>query len=52
MDEFGNPIPNSGFEFTLSVRGSVVGDTSLKKAEEKVHTAVVNTIQALLNGKL
>lgn len=52
MDESGNSIPNSGYEFTLSVRGSVVGDTSLTKAEEKVHQAVTNTIQALLDGKL
>jgi hypothetical protein len=43
---------NSGFEFTISVRGSVPMDTSLVKAEDVVHTAVVEAVAAILDGKL
>jgi hypothetical protein len=52
MDSKGEPVVNSGHEFILSVRGSVAQDYSLSKAEEKVHAAVVSTVQALLAGKL
>ena len=52
LDEGGNPILNSGHEFTISVRGSVPGDTSLTKAEDVVFTAVRETIDALMAGKL
>lgn len=43
---------NAGWEFTLSVRGSVALDTSLAKAEQVVITAVRKVIGALLSGKL
>jgi hypothetical protein len=45
-------VPNSGYEFILSVRGSVSQDYSLSKAEDKVHSAVTKAIGALLAGKL
>jgi hypothetical protein len=52
MDANGESVTNSGHEFVLSVRGSVAQDYSLSQAEEKVHGAVVSTVQALLAGKL
>jgi hypothetical protein len=51
-DVDGNAEVNAGFEFTLSVRGSVAMDTSLEQAEAVVHTAVVELVQAVLEGKI
>mmetsp|Transcript_1738 Transcript_1738/g.3111 ORF Transcript_1738/g.3111 Transcript_1738/m.3111 type:complete len:275 (-) Transcript_1738:164-988(-) len=51
-DSDGNVETNAGFEFTISVRGSVAMDTSLTKAEDVVHSAVVQTVSAILDGKL
>jgi hypothetical protein len=48
----GDPVLNSGYEFTLSVRGSVALDYSLYAAENVVMTAVNETISALLEGRL
>lgn len=52
LDSNGAIIPNTGYEFILSVRGSVAQDYSLSQAEERVHAAVVNTIKALMAGEL
>ena len=41
-----------GYEFTLSVRGSVPGDTGLQLVEAAVKTAVQATLAALLQGQL
>ena len=49
-DAEGKIVMNSGFEFTISARGSVPLDTTLEKAESVVHTAVVELIEALMNG--
>lgn len=48
----GIPIPNAGYEFSISVRGSVPGDTSLSQAEEVVISAVRETVDAVLNWYL
>jgi hypothetical protein len=39
-----------GYEFTLSVRGSVPGDSSLKKVESVVLNAVQNTVNFVLDN--
>lgn len=52
LDSSGNVMTNMGYEFVLSVRGSVVQDYTLAQAEEKVHAAVVNAIKALMTGEL
>jgi hypothetical protein len=52
LDSNGDSVLNSGHEFILSVRGSVTGDYSLTKAEDRVHAAVTKTIEALLAGQL
>jgi hypothetical protein len=51
-DSNGSVIPNEGFEFTISVRGSVPMDTTLIKAEDVVHTAVVEVVEAILDGRI
>lgn len=40
------------FEFTLSVRGSVVGDSSLKLVQAKVAAAVNAIVTAIMNGTI
>jgi hypothetical protein len=52
LDSDGNPVLNSGYEFTVSTRGSVPADSSLLRAQSIVVTAVQETIAAILNGKL
>ena len=52
LDSSGAPLLNAGYEFSLSVRGSVPGDTSLAQAENVVITAVREAIDALIAGKL
>lgn len=52
FDSNGNVEVNSGFEFTISVRGSVPMDTSLVQAEEVVHIAVDEVVRAVLSGKI
>jgi hypothetical protein len=53
MDESsGQPLSDTGFEFTIGVRGSVPGDTSLSKAEDKVYGAVSKTVEAILSGQI
>lgn len=51
-DSEGSIEVNAGFEFTISVRGSVPMDTSLAKAEGVVHTAVEEVVHAVLEGKI
>ena len=41
-----------GYEFSLSVRGSVPGDASLVLVQAKVKAAMDATVEALLQGKL
>ena len=52
FDSSGNVLVNAGLEFTLSVRGSVPGDSSLAQAEDVVHTAVGEVVQAVLRGEI
>lgn len=52
LNENNEPVLNAGFELTISVRGSIPGDTSLSEADNTVVTAVRETIDALLAGKL
>ena len=52
LDSTGNPVINSGYEFTISVRGSVKGDSMLQEVENVVMTAVKETIEALVEGRL
>jgi hypothetical protein len=52
LDETGKSIIGQGYEFTISVRGSVPNDSSLSKAENVVITAVKEIIAALLAGKI
>ncbi|CAE7532325.1 unnamed protein product, partial [Symbiodinium microadriaticum] len=52
LDESGSVKQNSGYEFTLTVRGSVPGDTALSQAESNVYAAVSQTLAAIYAGKL
>jgi hypothetical protein len=52
VGEDGAAKENAGFEFSVSVRGSVPGDTSLALAEGRVVSAVQKAVGAILNGDL
>lgn len=48
----GKPVLNAGWEFTLNVRGSIPGDSSLSKVDSAVAQATHEALNALLQGKL
>ena len=52
FDEIGNIKINEGYEFTIHVRGSIPDDSSLAEVETQVHDAMVQTVHAILDGKL
>ena len=52
LDPSGSPVANEGFEFSLSVRGSVPYDASLVRVEQEVLTAVQQVVSALMSGRI
>lgn len=52
LDNYNRPIPNQGYEFTVSVKGSIAQDPTLVAVEQQVHTAMQQTVAAIFNGEL
>jgi hypothetical protein len=48
----GKPVLNAGWEFSLTVRGSIAGDSSLSKVDTAVQQATKEALSALMQGKL
>jgi len=52
LDGSGAPVPDEGYEFVISVRGSVASDSTLDKVEVAVYQSFVNIVGALYQGQL
>ena len=52
LDSNGQPVPNQGYEFTISVKGSISVDPSLVEVEKQVYEAVQQTVGAILGNEL
>lgn len=49
LDRNGNPVSNEGMELTISAKGSIPGDVTLKAAEQQVFTAMSESISTLMS---
>lgn len=52
LHENGMPVVNSGYEFSIHVRGSIDNDVTLLNVQEVVLEAMTATVNAIMEGKL